>query len=557
MTLRCAGGSDPGLRRQNNEDRIHCDSVGGLFVVVDGVGGQAAGERAAEIALAAIRTIVEQQAGSAEERLRSAIVTANNDIYSEAQRVPELAGMGCVVTAALVSNGTVTIGHVGDTRLYKYRHGDAVKVTHDHSPVGEQEESGELSEAAAMRHPMRNQVYKALGSAEHAVTEEDFVEIVRVPFEPDSSLLLCSDGLTDLVPLDDIKSIIELHAGDPRAVVERLIQAANSAGGKDNVSVIFVEGEGFAASLPVDPETTITRKAGTDRSKAKDRQTESSVQPPTPKTFVRPLLTFLGGVLAGASAVLVLSRFLSLESTPDPQPNTRAARTFVVGTAASADAKTINDALMMADSGDTVVVEPGDYREQIRLVEDVTLISRKPREAIILPAAGSMEPAVIIDAPNAAHLVGFEIRASPDLPLPIGILLRRGNADITDVAISGTRDAGVEIANIGDSTVRGSYFRANRGAAILVHPGASPRIAQNLIAREDPAAADSKAIEVQDGATPAIVGNAIAGYGPNAVNGIPEEQRARVLEANLITGETKAKLPAQTSPRTKPKEPSS
>jgi serine/threonine protein phosphatase PrpC len=183
---------------------------------------------------------VAQGPESAEDRLRTAITAANNEIFHQAQLSPELAGMGCVLTVAMVAGGVATIGHVGDTRLYKFHHGTTRKITRDHSPVGEQEDSGELAEAEAMRHPKRNQVYRALGATKRRIADDGFVEIHRLPFEADSALLLCTDGLTDLVRLRDIESLVERHAGDPDTVVERLIAAANQAGGKDNVSVVLL-----------------------------------------------------------------------------------------------------------------------------------------------------------------------------------------------------------------------------------------------------------------------------------------------------------------------------
>ena len=107
--------------------------------------------------------------------------------------------MACVLTVAVVENGRATIGHVGDTRLYKLRDDRIEKVTRDHSPVGEREDSKELSELQAMRHPRRNEVYRDVGSEPHEPDGPEFVDIEEIPFETDAALLLCSDGLSDLV----------------------------------------------------------------------------------------------------------------------------------------------------------------------------------------------------------------------------------------------------------------------------------------------------------------------------------------------------------------------
>jgi PPM family protein phosphatase len=245
VPLPSAGGTDPGRVREHNEDRFHIDPARGIYLVVDGVGGHAGGETAAETALLQVRTRLERETGSLEERLREAITLANNEVYRLAQTNAEWAGMSCVLTAALVADGEVTIGHVGDSRLYKLRRGTIEKLTHDHSPVGEREDAGELDERAAMRHPRRNEVFRDVGSDRHTPADPDFVEIVKAPFESDAALLLCSDGLSDLVTSDEMLATARQHAGRPQAVVDALIARANRAGGKDNVTAVYVEGPAF------------------------------------------------------------------------------------------------------------------------------------------------------------------------------------------------------------------------------------------------------------------------------------------------------------------------
>jgi serine/threonine protein phosphatase PrpC len=144
--------------RQNNEDRWHIDPERGIFLVVDGIGGQAAGEKAADIAINLVRARLERQTGTAEDRIREGITVANNEIVRLAATNPDWHGMACVLTVAVIENGGAIVGHVGDSRLYKIRGRDIRKITHDHSPVGEREDGGEISEAEAMRHPRRNEV---------------------------------------------------------------------------------------------------------------------------------------------------------------------------------------------------------------------------------------------------------------------------------------------------------------------------------------------------------------------------------------------------------------
>ena len=135
----------------NNEDLPVLDAARGVFGVIDGIGGQAGGEVAAATARDVILQRLARPVGTAAERVREAIAIANNEIYRRAAGSAELAGMGCVITLAIVADGRLTIGHVGDTRLYKIRPESIRKLTRDHSPVGELEDSGELPEPEAMR----------------------------------------------------------------------------------------------------------------------------------------------------------------------------------------------------------------------------------------------------------------------------------------------------------------------------------------------------------------------------------------------------------------------
>ena len=124
--------------------------------------------------------------------------------------------MACVLTIAIVRNGKVTFGHVGDTRLYKLRADRIEKLTRDHSPVGEREDASEITERQAMRHPRRNEVYRDVGSEIHDRRDRDFIDVDDVPFEPDAALLLCSDGLTDLVDSETIARTVSQWAGRSR-----------------------------------------------------------------------------------------------------------------------------------------------------------------------------------------------------------------------------------------------------------------------------------------------------------------------------------------------------
>ena len=241
--------SDVGRKRTENEDRFFIDAHRGIFLVVDGLGGHAAGERAAEIAVDIISTRLSRRTGASDKRIQEAFALASTEIFEAASRHPQWAGMACVATVALIEEDQVTVGHVGDSRLYLLTPGRIEKITRDHSPVGELEDSQRLSEDAAMRHPRRSEVYRDLGSTAHTPNDTDFVEIHSFALPQPAALLLCSDGLTDQMTAADIRRLIEHHAGDPEKAARALVEAANEAGGKDNVTVVLVETEDYAGSI--------------------------------------------------------------------------------------------------------------------------------------------------------------------------------------------------------------------------------------------------------------------------------------------------------------------
>lgn len=267
-TLQAGASTDTGLVRARNEDRFWMNEEDGVFLVVDGMGGQAAGELAAQTAVEAVReSMAAGSAGApAERRVRDAIACANNRIFALGEERPELAGMACVLTLALVDEGRITIGHVGDSRLYLIWQGAIRKLTSDHSPVGESEDAGELSEEEAMQHPRRNEVFRDVGSRRRSAADEGFIEIRTCPFHRDAAILLCSDGLTDLLTASEVRAIVERYDGDAARVAGELVEAANIAGGCDNITALFVAGAGFrggsVATRPRNPTTRIRGVAG-------------------------------------------------------------------------------------------------------------------------------------------------------------------------------------------------------------------------------------------------------------------------------------------------------
>lgn len=237
--LKTFGKSDVGKVRENNEDRFYFDAENGFFIVVDGMGGHNAGEKAAEIGCETIKKRLERLTGEIPERIREAITLANNEIFRQAQENEEFSGMACVLTAAIVENNFVTVGHIGDTRLYLLTEEKITKITKDHSPVGILEETFQISELEAMRHPNRNEVFRDVGSREHSPNDTNFIDIYEFEMSAESAILLCSDGLSDLLTSNQILTIYQQHKENLPNLIETLIHEANNSGGKDNITVLI------------------------------------------------------------------------------------------------------------------------------------------------------------------------------------------------------------------------------------------------------------------------------------------------------------------------------
>src|SRR5580658_10277020 len=271
--FRSAAATDTGLVREHNEDRYFIDAARGVFLVVDGVGGHAAGELAAQTAVEAIReTFAAHErrvpksgdaariSACATKRVRAAIAAANNRIFHLAAGDAARKGMACVLTLAVVEDGQITVGHVGDSRLYLIWNGAIRKLTSDHSPVGQDEDAGELTEEQAMRHPRRNEVYRDVGTRPRQAEDTEFIEIRKCRFHRDAAILLCSDGLTDHLSSALVREIVERYDGDAERVANELVDAANSAGGRDNITALLVAGPEFRGRSAITrPRASTTR----------------------------------------------------------------------------------------------------------------------------------------------------------------------------------------------------------------------------------------------------------------------------------------------------------
>jgi PPM family protein phosphatase len=537
--------SDPGRERENNEDRVLCDAERGIYAVIDGVGGESGGEIAAQTALEILKARLSRRTTDAARLVREAIALANKQIWERAQANPALAGMACVLTVAVVDGDQATIGHVGDSRLYLLRQGEIRKITRDHSPIGSREDVGEISESEAMSHPRRNEIFRDVGSAPHEPDEEGFIDVTRIVFPQDAALLLCSDGLSDLVTSGTILSTVEARAADPRQAVAELIAAGNAAGGKDNVSVVLVEGERYAASVKAAGSASATKSldATTATGIATTRPDLRRAQH-APRSglswlwaaFASRPAFLLYGLVLGAFAVAALGQSGLL-----PVGSRGSGGEVVRVGVAEGGAATITEALAKASPGQMIEVAPGEYRETIQLRSGIDLVSRVPRGAVILPPAGSAVPAVSAQAVDDVTFSGFRIVGDAQTPLQIGLRLADSDVEVQGVEITGAVTTGIEVSGDDRSTVRASFLHDNPGGGVLIAGNAAPTLVNNLIARNGRApGAMRPGVEVRDAARPVLVENRLDGNGGGGVALTTPERADEVFAWNSFGGASRA-----------------
>jgi protein phosphatase len=240
--------TDTGRQRRDNEDNAFARAP--LFVIADGMGGAQAGEVASKIAVEAFQAEL-PDAGSPEERLADRAQDANRKIYEISRSEHERAGMGTTLTAVYVDDADLAVAHVGDSRAYLFRHGELGRLTQDHTLVEELVRRGKLTEQQAAEHPQRSIITRALG-----VDPEVEVDTRTYAGRAGDVVLLCSDGLTSMISEDEIVSILNGEDDLDRAA-ERLIAAANEAGGRDNITVILFRLEEAGGPAGTDEPTQV------------------------------------------------------------------------------------------------------------------------------------------------------------------------------------------------------------------------------------------------------------------------------------------------------------
>jgi protein phosphatase len=280
--LRIAAHTDVGRVRAGNEDSLLVSDDGRLIAVADGMGGHQGGEVASATAVATLRAEI-----GAGRSVEDAVVTANRAVLERADGDPALRGMGTTLTAGIVTGSSLRIAHVGDSRAYLLRNGELRQVTVDHSVVAELIAAGELTEEEALVDRRRSMITRALG-----IDRDVAVDVVTVDLRAGDRLLLCSDGLTTMLRDPAIRTILT-EATAPDAAATALVDAANAAGGVDNITVIVAdvtedhppEGDEGGPTEAPDPEATEAASVDAES----DAGSESvSASPPEPASAPAP-----------------------------------------------------------------------------------------------------------------------------------------------------------------------------------------------------------------------------------------------------------------------------
>ena len=239
--MKLAGKTDVGRVRQENQDDYRAGELPGdaaWVLVCDGMGGAKGGREASQGACNVIENFFQEQyaqcgAGQEEPFLKKALLYANRFVFQKAAHEEALAGMGTTAVCALVRSGNVYLCHAGDSRAYLIRDGKLTQLTHDHSYVQELVDCGTITEEEAEHHPQKNIITKALGVDYRLEPEFTAAKLKR-----EDRLLLCTDGLTNMVPVEEMEEL--LAQGTFYDLPDRLIEAANAHGGSDNITALLL-----------------------------------------------------------------------------------------------------------------------------------------------------------------------------------------------------------------------------------------------------------------------------------------------------------------------------
>jgi serine/threonine protein phosphatase PrpC len=533
--------SDQGVRG-NNEDLVHTDDERGIYFVIDGMGGHAAGEQAAKIADERLRGRLERATGTPQQRIREAIALANNAIFESAEQHPDQKGMACVLTVALIDSDSATVGHVGDSRLYKVREASPgaitlSKITRDHSPVGELEDSRQITEAEAMAHPRRNEVFRDVGSTMRDPGDADFIDIYTISAEPDSGLLICSDGLTDALPLADIERVLREQVTDWQAAARTLIAQAKNHEAKDNISVVLVQGPEFGRIRR--PRAAKENVVSIDQTTRDDTTPTQIFEEPAPsrRSFGRPILWMVLGAALGAGLFLAAQKWLTAPPQAPPKEPTKTATgaaTIIVNPLLPGAQPDIAAALAVANEGDTIELAPGIYDNPIRIEKSNLLIDGSGAMLRPKPTADGSDGIVITGAAGV-RIQNLGIAGDDDGDLSTGIRIVNSQVTLRNVHVTAAAGAGIEASGSSTLNMDGSSARDGSGPGLIVRAGvtATVKYSQFVANGRDPG--DKQPGILLESSVPAVlIGNTIANNGGPAIVQ-PDPPTQAMLLQNLFS----------------------
>jgi serine/threonine protein phosphatase PrpC len=523
--------SDQGIR-SNNEDLVHHDDERGIYFVVDGMGGHAAGEQAAQIAGERLRGRLERATGTAPQRIREAIALANNAIFEAAEKNPDWTGMACVLTVAVVEGGSATIGHVGDSRLYKIRGESMEKITLDHSPVGELEDSKEITEGTAMMHPRRNEVFRDVGSQRRDPGEPGFIDIYEIEVEPDSALLLCSDGLTDAVPKAEIQRILREQAKRPDRAVEALVECAKKREGKDNISVVLVRGPAFGAAA----------KTAKRLPEPMAGPVEPVVKPPAIRVIQKPVpvwrwIVWAALWMAAGAALFAVGQRLIPRTQNAPTQTTEVTHrpsTIVVDARQPQAQPTIAAALAKAAEGDTIELSPGMYDEPVRIEKSNLTLNGSGALLHPKPTSEGSDGVTIVHAAGI-HIRNLRIAGDADGNLLTGVHILDSQVTLHNVHVVSAAGPGIETGGTSTLNMDGASVRDCSGPGLLLRGSLTANIKYSAIVGNGRDPGDRQPGILNDStAVVTLAGNTFANNGGPAIIQ-PDVASPELLAHNLFS----------------------
>lgn len=407
------GLTDIGKVRVNNEDTfIAQTAMNNKFIIacaIDGVGGYSGGEVAAALAKETILEYFSKSESDIISMMKEALLLVNERIHAEKQEVKQHESMACVLTLAVVDigNNEFYYAHVGDTRLYLLRDNSLVKLTKDQSFVGFLEDTGRLTEDAAMSHPKRNEINKALGFGGLLEKGSDYFETGHSPFLPGDMLLLCSDGLTDMVNRQDITTIL-IKDNSLEEKARQLIDAANKNGGKDNITAVLVKNDKSPQKLQATMPAAIEKKKIINKEESetinKNEEEPLIIEPEAKPQKNTISLTILSLLCIG---LLASSLYLLWELGKRPNAS---GETEIVTVQKSRNPQEIQiQAALNTLQGDTLILNDSVYSKPI-IISDTLQIKADTlyilaRGNIVLKSDSTYKGLALLILPHIKHLV--------------------------------------------------------------------------------------------------------------------------------------------------------